>query len=234
MGREVRRVALDFNWPLRTIWDGYLNPHYRKCSACDGSGSTTAGDRLSALVGLILLSGEDAARGACHPYFKRIDGLQGTEGVPPSGDMVPLTAGLAGGEPSCLGYDALDQYSAWKKIVAAAGLDADKWGRCPICGGDGIDPRVREQYKIWQRTDPPVGEGWQMWETTSAGSPISPVFDSPEKLARWLADTGASALGGQTATYEHWLVMINRGWAPSAIGTGDGRLISGVEAAVDN
>lgn len=30
--------------------------------------------------------------------------------------------------------------------------------------------------------------GWQMWEETSERSPISPVCDSPEELARWLKE----------------------------------------------
>lgn len=70
--------------------------------------------------------------------------------------------------------------------------------------------------------------GWCMYETTSEGTPISPVFDTPEALARWLADTGASAFGGRTATYEQWLSTIRQGWAPSAVTIG-GALLSGVE-----
>lgn len=58
---------------------------------------------------------------------------------------------------------------------------------------------------------------WQMYETCSEGTPISPVFSSPEELARWLADTGASAFAGMTATYEQWLATIRRGSAPSAV-----------------
>ena len=68
-----------------------------------------------------------------------------------------------------------------------------------------------------------------MWETTSEGSPISPVFPTPQALARWLADSGASSFGAQTATYETWLAMIERtGWAPSMIVAG-GVVKSGVE-----
>src|SRR6056297_1275866 len=40
MGREIKRVALDFDYPInKMIWKGYHNP-YRglKCEACDGSG----------------------------------------------------------------------------------------------------------------------------------------------------------------------------------------------------
>lgn len=68
----------------------------------------------------------------------------------------------------------------------------------------------------------------QMYETTSEGTPISPVMETAEELARWLADTGASAFGDSTATYEQWLSTIKRGWAVSAIGVG-GKLVSGVE-----
>ena len=66
-----------------------------------------------------------------------------------------------------------------------------------------------------------------MWETTSDGSAISPVFETPEKLAQWLADTGASSFGNDTATYEQWLAMIQVRWAPSAVVV-DGRMESGV------
>lgn len=45
----------------------------------------------------------------------------------------------------------------------------------------------------------------QMYETCTEGTPISPVMETAEELARWLADTGASAFGGMTASYEGWL-----------------------------
>lgn len=70
--------------------------------------------------------------------------------------------------------------------------------------------------------------GWCMYETTSEGTPISPVFDTPEILARWLADTGASSFGSSTATYDQWLSMVQAGWAPSAVVMGN-VLQSGVE-----
>lgn len=69
----------------------------------------------------------------------------------------------------------------------------------------------------------------QMYEDTSEGTPISPVFDNAEDLARWLADNNASSFGSSTATYEQWLSTINRGWSPSMIMDNNG-LRSGVEA----
>lgn len=52
-----------------------------------------------------------------------------------------------------------------------------------------------------------------MYENTSEGTPISPGFDTPEALARWLADTGASAFGNMTASYEDWLATCRSGWS---------------------
>lgn len=73
----------------------------------------------------------------------------------------------------------------------------------------------------------------QMYEDTTEGTPISPVFATVEELARWLADTGASAFGGMTATYEQWLATCQGGWAPSAVFTPQTGLISGVAASTD-
>ena len=35
MGRELKRVPLDFDWPLNKPWEGFVNPHYTavECSA---------------------------------------------------------------------------------------------------------------------------------------------------------------------------------------------------------
>ena len=68
-----------------------------------------------------------------------------------------------------------------------------------------------------------------MYQTTSEGTPLSPAFATPEELARWLADNGASSFGDSKATYEQWLGMCKSGWAPSMISQG-GVLQSGVEA----
>lgn len=65
----------------------------------------------------------------------------------------------------------------------------------------------------------PEGERthYMMYEDTSEGTPISPAFATAEELAQWLADTGASAFGNMTATYEQWLSTIKRMWAPSMV-----------------
>jgi hypothetical protein len=67
----------------------------------------------------------------------------------------------------------------------------------------------------------------QMYEDTSEGTPISPVMETPEELARWLADNNASAFAGMKATYEQWLSTIKHGFACSMIMQGN-RIDSGV------
>lgn len=71
---------------------------------------------------------------------------------------------------------------------------------------------------------------FMMYEDTSEGTPISPAFATPEELARWLADTEASAFAGQTASYEGWLRVANGAWAPSLVFTTDTGMTSGVDA----
>ncbi len=73
---------------------------------------------------------------------------------------------------------------------------------------------------------------WQMYEDTTEGTPISPVFETPESLARWLADTGAPAFADMTAAYDQWLAMIQNGSAVSMV-LGPEGMKSGVEASVE-
>lgn len=86
------------------------------------------------------------------------------------------------------------------------------------------DCDVMPQWPSSERTH------WQMYEDTSEGTPISPVMETPEQLARWLADNGASAFAGQGASYEAWLATIKAGSAPSAMFSPSTGMISGVEA----
>lgn len=64
---------------------------------------------------------------------------------------------------------------------------------CQTCGGHGSlerYPGQRAEAEAWERTEPPTGDGWQLWESVSEGSPISPVFATAEELAQWLATPG--------------------------------------------
>lgn len=100
-----------------------------------------------------------------------------------------------------------DWKGGWKPIEERhRGMSFAEW--------DGERPRAEDYMPDWievERTH------FQMYETCTEGTPISPVMETPESLAQWLADNEASAFGGQTATYEQWLGMIGEGWAVSGV-----------------
>jgi hypothetical protein len=57
---------------------------------------------------------------------------------------------------------------------------------CEICQGHGYleaFPGQRAEAEAWKPAEPPAGEGWQLWETASEGSPVSPVFPDADGLA---------------------------------------------------
>ena len=106
---------------------------------------------------------------------------------------------------------------------------------CSACGGEGgveAYPGQREERDAWEWEQPPTGEGWQLWETVSEGSPISPVFTNPEDLAEWMASPlyvwGAHK--GTGLSYESALSFVKAGWAPTFIATPSTGVQEGVNA----
>lgn len=61
--------------------------------------------------------------------------------------------------------------------------------------------------KLWFK-EVPKGEGYQLWETTSEGSPKSPVFKTLEELCEWCEDN-ATTFADFKATKEEWLRMLS-------------------------
>lgn len=127
MGRECRRVPLDFAWPLDKIWSGYLVPPECKTIECKECETPNEDDR---------------------------------------------------------GWD------------------------CKNCGGN-WELAVYPDGTPWKETKPPTGEGYQLWETTTEGSPQSPVFKTIEELAQWCAEH-ATVFGNSRASAEEWLAMLTK------------------------
>lgn len=89
----------------------------------------------------------------------------------------------------------------------------------------GDKPKSCDYMPAWpdeQRTH------YMMYEDTTEGTPISPAFETPEELARWLVDNNASAFAGQGASYEGWLRVANGGFAPGMVIVGN-VMTSGVD-----
>jgi hypothetical protein len=295
MGREVRRVPIDFDWPQGETWAGFFNPFYKfrsDCPSCGGTGYTPEARRFQdqwygdarfdpAAYGATPLTVDlpefqaFAARNVGRdPVFYRVDALgcdrairreaerlfglwkgqwshhliqADVDALVASGRFHDFThtwtreAGWRPIEPppvvtaddvnawslSGMGHDGINQSICVRARCEREGFAVE----CPACEGHGDSwpSKAHEAlYESWQDIAPPTGDAYQMWETTSEGSPISPPFATPEDLARWLADTGASAMGGQGASYESWLRVCRGGYAPSMVAV-DGVMTSGVE-----
>jgi hypothetical protein len=348
MGREVRRVPLDFDWPLKKVWKGYINPHSKECAWCRGRGDTKQAQRFDEF-GRRLIIAADASLDRPEDYVpspalrypedrdkfaqrepvwhrwstnhtelprwpfpdydpvetlmtlsglpadwltpveehvikmlasieipvafyepvmsrysweevegKRVrrtvlDPLGGTyyphpylcweDGIPDVGPKFhELVVALAPKiKLGTIGDDG-SAYRIQEAIMKHVGIPYEveerswgpwevfQWGQCEQCGGGGLDPECRDAYEAWEDYEPPKGDAYQIWETTSEGSPITPPFETPEELARWCVDNKASTFGSETANYETWLKFIRGpGWAPSMIGQEGVGLVSGVE-----
>jgi hypothetical protein len=238
MGRELKRVPVDFDWPLDTTWRGYLMPEslaVPDCADCGGRGETTARRWVGQITHLLLMLDDDLeaqTRGrGLHPYLHDTGSVV-DQRTRPSPDIREFGTGLAGREGSFLGHDAIDRWRATEAVIRAAGLEPTQWGLCPTCGGTGsveAYPGQAAQAEAWERTDPPAGQGWQVWQTVGEGSPITPVFSTADELIDHLVAVGtvwdqARGDGGwRRASAESF---VRSGWAPSGLVAG-GRVMEG-------
>jgi len=104
---------------------------------------------------------------------------------------------------------------------------------CETCEGHGSLEAYegqRAEADAWERTEPPTGEGYQLWETVSEGSPITPVFATAEELAHWMTE---HCWGSQThkmaSSFEVAMRFIDAGWAPSGFSSPEHGVEDGVE-----
>lgn len=216
MGREARRVPLDFDWPKGQVWGGYVMPEkFREepCPDCE-DGMTADGCLVQGIAYMIVGLGDDVSeqeRGRdLHPYLRPIQEISYVSGRPrPTPRFEEFIKGLFADDE----YDAPDHpfgrqpYRMARRLLELAGLD-ERWDCCPTCEGHGSIEKYagqRVEAEAWEWTEPPAGDGWQMWETTSEGSPQTPVFETPEALADYCAQSGASWFGSTTATRDQWL-----------------------------
>lgn len=235
MGREVRRVPVDFDWPINKVWQGFLMPERLQCpdcESCGGAGTTTARRWVVACANMLLMLDDDLREQQLgrrmHPYFD--DFYTTAYGTRPSPDIREFGTGLAGREGGFDDHDAIDGWRASKKIISAAGLDPDVWGICQECGGKGCYeayPGQSAEAEAWKPTDPPAGDGWQVWETVSEGSPISPVFPDREGLIGWLMSPAYSWGTSRPLTREQAAAFTESGWAPTFIASAATGLVNG-------
>jgi hypothetical protein len=123
------------------------------------------------------------------------------------------------------GHDAINAHI----VIQARCEREDAAVACPNCEGETATeayPGQRAEAEAWKPTEPPTGEGWQLWGTVSEGSPISPVVPTAEKLVDWMSDPerGDAWLPPPVAAR-----FVADGWAPSFVFTPETGLVSGTE-----
>lgn len=278
MGRELKRVALDFVWPLGIVWEGFKNPWYAYCKPCPSCKNgyspdaevmydqwygnapfTPAKPFTSDNPAIVRLAKYNVASPTWDLYCgwteeQEIDRLLRTCFNNHWGhhlSQVDVDALVKEGRLS--GFDhhpTADEVNQWSLVgfghdsincgivIEARCKRENKPLLCPVCNGtaqrwdvvEGHDPE--KESENWEGVQPPSGEGYQIWETTSEGSPMSPVFSTPEELARWMEKNDTSITEG--TTYDQWMKFIlGSGWSPSIVVT-NGKVQTGVVAMTED
>lgn len=65
--------------------------------------------------------------------------------------------------------------------------------------------------------DPPKGDGFQLWETTSKGSPVSPVFETLDKLCEW-CESNCTVFADIKISKEQWKEMLDNDFVHAKVG----------------
>lgn len=227
MGREVKRVPLDFDWPLNKAWEGFLMPKDLElpgCPDCEGDGYGIEARAIAETFYPHQIGGANADALAWHDKIGQaeVDNLvaagrlrvaqkrEPTEDNPrdwlwasvPRTEAEINAANRRGGMG---GHDAINRGILVAFRCKQLGIRID----CPRCvgrGDIGTDAQ-RDAHKSWARAEPPSGEGWQVWETVSEGSPITPVYPTKDDLIMALMKDGHSQRAAEN--------FIDAAWAPS-------------------
>ena len=290
MGREIRRVPLDFKWPLDQVWEGFLSPDKfdeTPCPDCESGYSPEAQNLYDLWYGKIPFDpattgstpwqhDSPAVRAFAERNIANAPDYYGTgeqatvreaqrladhfnsgwlhhlsqddvDALVAGGRLYDFTHVVVPGEgwkpkdppvkPTAaevnewslrgMGHDSINAMVAIRARCEREGIN----DTCPTCKGHASLEKYegqRAEAEAWEPTGPPKGDGWQLWETVSEGSPISPVFDTSDDLAAWMSDPER---GTRWVPQEVAAKFIADGWAPSFVsGPGMHGLVSGVEA----
>jgi hypothetical protein len=233
VGREIKRVAEGFDWPLGKRWKGFLPPDDGKveCVLCILDDRSTGYSRLGmSLYSLATRNPErpHARKHLMHPSDREhipfvekmasVGFLQALGHFPArplvSQDQEDLDrqdktflAALRkwhNDRDSCPGSDVYSWggtltnqrevvYDLMLVIADALGVTMDDIFFCPACGSEGkvvADSDQHHIYNAWEEEEPPAGSWWQVWETVSEGSPVTPAFATDDELIDYLVKNG--------------------------------------------
>ncbi len=229
--RELRRVPLDFQWPLKKVWKGYINPYPpQRCPECEGSGYNPETKQIADDFYDLANTGRKWCNNItqdevqvlvdeiCIPHFTHVAindeqrefvRKQMAEGgnyfLPYNNGRVPTAEEVNewNRNQQDTGHDGVNRWI----LIRVRAKRLCVFGRCSHCRGEGKifkDEEHRKLFEEWVDYEPPTGEGYQLWETCTEGSPVSPVFASAEELADWCAEN-ATIFASEKVSHEKWL-----------------------------
>lgn len=224
MGRELKRVPLDFKWPIDKLWKGYINPTKSKtCECCSGEGLNPQTKQLSedwydfADTGRRWCDNITEIEVAALVKSRRLMDFthtftsgEGWKEKEPAYVPTPEEVNRWNAGPG-MGHDAINRWICVKARATHLGI----YGKCRECKGTGTtwdNRRVKHLHMNWKEFDPPKGKGYQLWSTTTEGHPMSPVFSSLHDLCNYLVDYDISVFGYNGTTYENWYNMLDDGF----------------------
>jgi hypothetical protein len=206
MGREIRRVPLDFTWPLNMPWKGFMCPYQaQECQACDRSGYNPETKQISddwydfprsgrRWVHNITQDEVQALVDAGRLYDFTHELKEGSGWILKDPPVIPTAEQVNEWSKHGFRHDSINHHICVETRAKRLGV----WGKCPICEGNGevyFNEEIQAKRDAWYESEryvPPTGEGWQLWETVSEGSPISPVFPTKEEFLEYILGEGYS------------------------------------------
>lgn len=193
MGREIKRVAAGFDWPMSKVWPGFLMPEKfqeKTCESCGGSGCTPEATAISETFHRHRIDGPNAERLAWYNKIGQaeVDNLIAVGRLPAGSTAKSVNE--ASSKHSIFGFhDSINRMFLVEFRCKALGIIEN----CPECGGGGSIESYRgqrEEAEAWEPEGPPAGDWWQVWETVSEGSPVTPAFAADVELVDYLVEKG--------------------------------------------
>lgn len=192
---SIKRVPLDFDWPVGYVWHGYVNPWPGPvdCEYCCGTGLNDESLKL-------------------YRNFKRWSPRMTEEETSRA-----LSAGIPEKDLALIRrriWDDVGNSLIRSYLTEIRAKYTGVWGLCQVCNGKRTipnpNPAIQQLYADvnlydeWRPIEPPKGDGWQLWQVKETGGvPASAIYKSDVELARWCSTHFKSDYAG-------WLRWITR------------------------
>lgn len=116
----------------------------------------------------------------------------------------PTTEEVNKWDMTSMGHDAINR----SICVEARAKELGVYGMCEACDGEGeiwFSDEIKKLSENWVGYEPPSGEGYQMWENTSEGSPQSPIFETLDELCEWCSENASIFGTSNFVSKEKWM-----------------------------